>query len=110
MLFLLYYAALMHPRPTTYYADALRLSLAKTCLSYLDPLAWLFVAFALGRTYRLLRRRASHYHFGMAWLWVVWRISLHTVALGCVAPTILHQWTSSRYCMLAVSQFSPGQR
>jgi hypothetical protein len=60
MLFLLYYAAVMHPRPHGYYADTLRLSLAETCLSYmmLDPLAWLFVAFALGRTYLILRHRA----------------------------------------------------
>jgi len=59
ILFLLYYAAVMHPRPKTYYGDALRLSLLETCFSYmkLDPLAWLFVAFALGRLYLILRRK-----------------------------------------------------
>ena len=59
MLFLLYYAAVMHPRPKAYYGDRLRLSLAESVLSYmkLDLLAWLFAAFALGRIYLILRRR-----------------------------------------------------
>jgi hypothetical protein len=59
MLFLLYYAAVMHPRPKAYYGDRLRLSLAESVLSYmkLDLFAWLFAAFALGRIYLILRRR-----------------------------------------------------
>jgi hypothetical protein len=61
MLFLLYYAAAMHPRPATYYNEETRLSLAQSFLSYLelDLLAWLFAAFALGRAYLILRRRVD---------------------------------------------------
>lgn len=57
--FLPYYAAVMHPRPKMYYNAESRLSMFATCISYvkLDLLAWLFLIFALGRTYQILRRR-----------------------------------------------------
>jgi len=60
ILFLLYYAAAMHPRPKAYYNFDTRLSFLAACASFikLDLLAWLFVIFALGRIYQILRRRS----------------------------------------------------
>ena len=80
MLFLLYYGVVMYPRPRIYddYTNELKLSLSQTALSYmkLDPLVWLLVACALGRTYLILRRKVA-----AAPLWD----GLALGGLGCLA-------------------------
>jgi hypothetical protein len=63
LLFLLYYSAVMFPRPNSNlsYAGTHRLPLPEVVLTYLklDLLAWLFLIVVLGRTYLILRRRVT---------------------------------------------------
>ena len=61
VMFLLYYVAVMTPHLNMQYADEWRLPLMQVLLTYvrLDLLAWLFVAFVLGRLYLILRHRIA---------------------------------------------------
>jgi hypothetical protein len=59
LLFLVYYVAVMLPRPRMKYADQFRLPTPDVFLSYikLDLLVWVFVAIMLIRTYLILQHR-----------------------------------------------------